>query len=1021
VPKPADPDPWRDALVSFGRTLRDLRDDANLTQQALAGRIGRSNRTLSDLERGKGERVPAEDFVIDYIDECLKKWQVDEVKQDARRAHLLRAHHLLDELRELLRRSRGDGQTMAINEGFGSIRKLPVDTGVFVGRAHELARLDEATADSGRVVVAAVHGLGGVGKSTLAARFAETRADRFAPVWWVTADSDTALDSGLADLASALNPKTAELPSDQRVELAIGWLASHPGWLVILDNLTVPRDAARLLERVRTGTIIITSRYDTGWQHFTTLPLDVLTPDEARELLGRIIQAGESEADLSDADRLCKELGCLPLALEQAGAYIAQTRSTPTAYLDLLKRYPARMFTATAEGGDAQRTMARVWHVTLDRLTSTPLAGQLLRQLAWYAPDNIPRHLITTNTDAPEPDTLDALGKLAAYSMITLDTNSISVHRLVQAVTRTPDPDDPHHHPDKITYARDATAEILADAIEGADHRLPANWPVFQAVLPHGRALLDHTDPGNDTETLCALANNLSLYVNEQGDPTTAIALADRATHSFEQLYGLDHPATLTSRNNLAGLYDSAGDLGRAIPLYEATLTDRERVLGPDHLATLTSRNNLAAAYRAEGDLARAIPLFEATLTDCERVLGLDHPDTLQSRNNLAYVYESAGDLGRAIPLFERTLTDYERVLGPDDPHTMWSRNSLAYVYESAGDLGRAIPLYEATLADRERVLGPDHPDTLSSRNDLANAYGAAGDLKRAIPLHEATLADRKRVLGPDHPDTLSSRNNLGVAHWTAGDLESATPLFETNLVDSERVLGPDNPSTLQSRNNLAYVYKLAGDLGRAVPLFEANLADRLRVLGPDHPHTLRSRNDLANAYQAAGDLERAIPQFEANLADRERVLGPDHPNTLRSQKDLANAYRAAGDLERAIPLYEANLAAHERMLGPDHSDTLSSRNDLANAYGAAGELERAIPLHEAVLADRERVLRPDHLDTLISRHNLACVYQEASDLTRALTLFETTLVDAERVLGTDHHLTVQIRSALSRIISSAD
>ncbi|WP_208630396.1 tetratricopeptide repeat protein [Amycolatopsis kentuckyensis] len=839
-----------------------------------------------------------------------------------------------------------------------------------MGRTQELARLESmVTGSGGRAVVVAVHGLGGVGKSTLAARFAELHTDRFSLVWWVTADSPTAIETGLGELAAALAPETAKLPSEQRVELGVRWLATHEDWLLVLDNVTSPQDVAALLSRVRTGTVVITSRQRSGWRTGETVALDVLTADEAVQLLTRIVRSEWPEADLASADRLCRELGWLPLAVEQAAAYLAQTRTSPAGYLDLLARFPARMFSATAEGGDAQRTMARVWHVTLDRLADTPAAGRVLRQLAWFAPDGIPRDLLAGEVE--EPELSEALGRLAAYSMITLTGDTVAVHRLVQAVTRTPDPADPHRQPADIATACDNTATFLSAALSDLDPHTPADWPAYRMVLPHARALLEHTTPDADTTQTSRLLNELGLYLDGQGDVGTAINYLTRACDSFQRLHGPDHPVTLISRNNLAYAHQTAGDLKRAIPLHEATLADYERVLGTDHPHTLSSRNNLAYAHQTAGDLKRAIPLYEATLADYERVLGTDHPDALTSRNNLASAYQAAGDLKRAIPLYEATLVDRKRVLGPDHPDTLASRNDLAGAYQAAGDLNRAIPLHEATLADRKRVLGPDHPDTLISRNNLAYAYRAAGDLGRAIPLYEATLADRKRVLGPDHPDTLASRNNLAYAHQAAGDLKRAIPLYEATLADNERVLGTDHPATLISRNNLANAYQTAGDLNRAIPLHEATLADRKRVLGPDHPDTLASRNDLAGAYQTAGDLNRAIPLHEATLADRKRVLGPDHPHTLASRNNLAGAYQAAGDLNRAIPLYEATLADSERVLGTDHPDALTSRNNLAYAHQAAGDLKRAITLYEATLADSERALGLDHPTTRTIRANL--------------------------------------------------
>jgi len=465
--------------------------------------------------------------------------------------------------------------------------------GLFVGRAGELARLDAALATPGGVVVQAVHGLGGVGKSTLAARWAAAHAADFSLTWWITAATGADIDAGLAALAAALQPAlTGVLPLEALREGAVQWLAAHGGWLVVLDNVSDPADVAPLLARASAGRYLITSRRASGW-HGTAVPvrLDVLDPAEAQAMLAAILAPGRPrEAD--GAAELCAELGFLPLAIEQAGAYLAQGGATPREYLDLLARYPAAMYQAAPEGGDAARTIARIWRVTLDRLADDPLAGQVLRILAWYAPDDIPRTLLDGLADPPA--VLRAVGRLAAYSMLTAAAGTLAMHRLVQAVTRTPDPGDPHRDPQAIDAARDQATRQLVGALP--DRQDAAGWPGWRMLLPHIDALARHAPPDTDTDTTASLLNQAGLFLDGQGQPGRAAGFLHRALADSVRVLGADHPQTLGSRNNLAGAYESAGDLGRAIPLYEQALADYVRVLGVDHPQTKTVRDNLAAA-----------------------------------------------------------------------------------------------------------------------------------------------------------------------------------------------------------------------------------------------------------------------------------------------------------------------------------------------------------------------------------------------------------------------------------------
>ncbi|MFF7258802.1 FxSxx-COOH system tetratricopeptide repeat protein [Streptomyces sp. NPDC008159] len=774
--------------------------------------------------------------------------------------------------------------------------------GAFVGRTAELDRLDQILSHPGEVVVQAVHGLGGIGKSALAAHWAATRAHAAgcAPIRWINADSAASVQRGLADLAGALQPALAEvLRAPDLTERALQWLATHSGWLLVLDNVNDPRDIAPLLGRARGGRFLITSRLATVWHDAATVVrLDVLDENASLALLTRIATAGADQRDMDGAAELCAELGHLPLAVAQAAAYLAQAPLlTPRDYLDLLARYPADLYGAGGvPGTDSERTVARVWNLTLDRIRGTqPLATDLLRLLAWYAPERIPLHLLGGVPGTPEA--ASALGLLTAYSMVTADpaNSTLAVHRLVQALARTPDPRDPHRTPDLVDRARRAAAGHLRAALPATSLE-PATWPAWRALTPHIDAFIDHSAPETETfEDIGSALNEAGLFLTHQGDTSRAIIYYERALTAATRERGHTDPATLTVRNNLARAYEFRGDAARAVSLLEDTLRDQKRVLGPDHPHTLSTRNNLAQAHQSAGNLARALQLFEQTLHDRIRTVGRDAPDTLIARNNLAFAYVAAGDPARALPLHREIAEDAVRILGEDHLHTLIMRNNLAGAYAAVGDPGRAVPLYERVLADRERLLGADHPHTLATRGGLAKAHEAAGNLKRALPLYEQTLADRERVLGAGSPLTVVSGNELADALVTAGHPDQALPVYEQALRNAQRNLGDTHELTCTVRHSLAAAHAHTGNLDLAVPLLEQNLDATARSVGEDHPDTMAVRLDLAATYAAMGRTDLATPLYEGALTDAVRLLGTGHPTTTAIRAALTAVRRTNG------------------------------------------------------------------------------------------------------------------------------
>ncbi|MFD8257722.1 tetratricopeptide repeat protein, partial [Streptomyces griseoluteus] len=602
-----------------------------------------------------------------------------------------------------------------------------------LGRDEELTALRRILAGRGEGAITqsgAVHGLGGIGKSTLALRYAHRHRSDYTLIWWINAASADEIETSFTELTKELvSDWAATAERGAQVSWAKQWLAWHQGWLLIYDNVEDPADLAPYIGALHQGHHLATSRRTTGWpDSATTLCLGNLSPDDATSLLCRLVfkDIAPTPQQKGDARALVAEVGCLPLAVRQAGAYLAQNRGVS---LDAYRRRLGTNLSRTAHGIDAERTIARLWNVTLQTLEAEhPLAVEVLRTAAWLAPDDIP-HTLLAPADADPDDIAEAIGTLAAYSMVFDTGATVTIHRLVQTVLRTAHPTDHTQPPRHLQGRHRAEQAVLHHLTPLSGQDIPeSQWDTH---TPHLVTLAATTPPGHHNARLTDAYVTAANRLHDQGHTARTIPLMEAILAQREQVLGDAHPDTLASRNNLAGAYRAAGDLGRAIPLYEATLAQREQVLGDAHPNTLTSRNNLAYAYRTAGDLGRAIPLYEATLAQREQVLGDTHPDTLASRNNLAGAYRAAGDLGRAIPLHEATLAQREQVLGDTHPNTLTSRNNLANAYQAAGDLQRAIPLHEATLTQREQVLGDTHPNTLTSRNNLANAYQAAGDLQR--------------------------------------------------------------------------------------------------------------------------------------------------------------------------------------------------------------------------------------------------------------------------------------------------
>ncbi|MBI4798484.1 MAG: toll/interleukin-1 receptor domain-containing protein [Desulfarculus sp.] len=617
----------------------------------------------------------------------------------------------------------------------------------FAGREDYLTALGAALAGGPAALTQAIAGLGGVGKTQLALEYCYRQRGAYPLVWWVRCEEPATLASDYAGLAPYLGIAPSQ-DQTQTVAAVRQRLATLPGWLMVLDNVNQPEDLKPYLPHGGQGHIIITSRHQAWRGVAEPLKVEVWPQGEAVAFL--LKRTGST--DEANAEKLANELGCLPLALEQAGAFVEETGCTLAEYLGLLASHRADLLAKGSGLSGYERTVATTWLPAFEAVQKkSPAAAELLNLCAFLAPDDIPLEIIREGKEFLPPALAaavdnplawnDALAALKAYSLVQREGDSLSVHRLVQAVTRDRLGDE-----EKKEWAGVAVRVVnKAFPFDSDDVRF---WPTCARLLAHGLAAAGHAEEAEvEPAATSRLLNQMGLYGRSRAEFAQAKALYERSLASNIKTYGPDHPEVATLRNNLGLVLRDLGDLPAAREQYELALAIFEKILGADHPNVATLRNNLGSVLKDLGDLQAAREQLELSLASDLKTYGPDHPEVATRRNNLGGVLQDLGDLQAAREQFELALASDLKTHGPDHLDVAYRRNNLCVLLYAMDDYAGALAQQEQALAIFESFLPPEHPDIIQSLRNLADCHEALGNPDQAAELRaraEALKAQRQ-------------------------------------------------------------------------------------------------------------------------------------------------------------------------------------------------------------------------------------------------------------------------------------
>ncbi len=647
--------------------------------------------------------------------------------------------------------------------GFRHNLPYPSLGALFQGRDEMLGRLRERLAQTpaGRATAIAgkaVHGLGGVGKTRLAVEYAWRHAAEYQAALFVVAGPPADLHRNLAALCAVLDLPEQAAPEDEIREAAVRrWLRDHPGeWLLIFDNVDYQEAAAAvdgLVKGLAGGHVLLTGRLARWGAEVEKLELELLAePDAAGFLLARTASGRRKTGDDErHAGTLARELGCLPLALEQAGAYIAERRLTLEGYrVEWREKHDAVLAWFDPEVSRYPASVAVTWQTSIDRLSQP--ARRLLHRLAWLGPEPIPESLL----DVPipelpelEPDAREALVELATYSLVirAAEAPTFTVHRLVQEVTRRSLERAGDSGPLAVAL-RWMTAAFVGDP---SDVR---TWLILDSLAPHAATVTGFADRAEITEPTVQLMSQLALLFQAKARHAEAEPLMRRALAICEKSLGTEHPNVATILNNLAALLQDTNQFTEAESLIRRALAIDEQSFEPDHPNVATALNTLAQLLQSTKRLAEAEPLLRRALAIDEHYLGTDHYRVGIRLNNLAQLLMATNRLADAELLMRRALIIGEQSFGTEHPIVATRLNNLAQLLKATNRLTDAEPLLRRALAIDEQSFGTEHPNVARDLNNLAQLLQATKRFTEAEPLmrrHLVIFLNFTRRTGHDH------------------------------------------------------------------------------------------------------------------------------------------------------------------------------------------------------------------------------------------------------------------------------
>jgi tetratricopeptide (TPR) repeat protein len=761
----------------------------------------------------------------------------------------------------------------------------PSSTNKFVGRARELERLHQQLQRQNEVVIAAVEGMGGVGKTELAIQYSLLHLQSHnypGGICWLRAIEQ---DIGLQIVKFAVTYLGLQPPEDLELPERVSWCWNH--WhqgntLLVLDDVkNYSHIKPYLPPQPSQFKVLITTRLKLDLA--SSLFLEVLSETDALLLLAQLIGEEKQNQELAQALELCHRLGYLPLALQLVGRYVKKRNITLAELLRRLEEKGLDHPSLVVKENDPTWTLnvkngvAAAFELSWSELSDD--AQQLGCLLSLFALAPIPWSLVERAAVEQDLEELeDARVELENLHLLQGE-QTYQLHQLIREFLREKQNNLAVSDEQKYNYC----TAIVAVAKEIPRYPILPHITKFTPVIPHLAEVTNVYNNWLSDEDLITPFVRLGWFYEGQGAYQQATPWLEQCLSVARERLGEDHPSVVISFNYLAFLYKLQARYAEAEKFYQRALKIRKHLLGDNHPEIADSLHNLGSLYESQQNYAEAEKFYQQAFEMRKRLLGDNHPEIADSFDKLAAVCKLQGRYAEAEKFYQQALELDKRLFG-EHPRVGARLSNLALLYSDQRRYSEAEKLYLQVLELDKRILGDDNLG--AAPINLAGLYHSQGRYAEAEKFYQRALEMRKRLLGDNHPEIADSLYNLGSLYESQQNYAEAEKFYQQAFEMRKRLLGDNHPEIADSFDKLAAVCKLQGRYAEAEKFYQQALELDKRLFG-EHPRVGARLNNLALVYSDQGRYSEAEPLLQKALEIASKSLGENHPNTITLRKNL--------------------------------------------------------------------------------------------------------------------------------------